>query len=53
MIFFILYIKIGLIFTLLFTIIMIISGQDITLEDLIGTTLLYPLIIYYLITKNF
>lgn len=32
---------------------MCLSGQDITLEDLIGTTLLYPLIIYYIITKNF
>ena len=53
MIYLILYIKLGLIFTLLFVIMMSISGQDITLRDIIGTIFFYPIIIYYIITDKY
>jgi uncharacterized integral membrane protein len=53
MIYLILYIKIGLILLLLFTIMMGITGQDMTFEDIFVTTFFYPLIIYHFFRSNF
>jgi hypothetical protein len=47
------YFKIGLIFGVLFTMAMSISKQDILLPDIIGAILLYPIIIYCLITDKY
>jgi hypothetical protein len=53
MIYLILYIKIGLIFTFIFAIIMGITGEDVTLQDILVTTFFYPLVIYHILTSNF
>jgi len=53
MVYLILYIKIGLIFLLLFTIMMGVSGGDVTLQDIFAVGILWPLVIYYMVTRDF
>jgi hypothetical protein len=53
MIYLILYIKIGLILSVVYTMMISYSEQEITLTDLVVVIFLYPILIYYLITEDF
>jgi hypothetical protein len=53
MIYLILYIKIGLILLLLFTIMMGVTGEDVSLQDIFAVVILWPLVIYYMVTRDF